>query len=61
MTWSTLKQTGILLVFCEGTDLCIIDFKDIYFRDSAAVFTNRMNKWSSIYFIMQHEYVTVSK
>jgi hypothetical protein len=44
MTWSTLKQTGIPLVICEGTDLYTIDFKDIHFRDSAAVFTNRMNK-----------------
>jgi hypothetical protein len=27
------KTNGNPLVFCEGTDLCTIDFKDIQFRD----------------------------
>jgi len=47
-------QHGVL-VFCEGTDLCTIDFKDIHFRDSAAVFAN-MHKRSIIQ-INQHEHV----
>jgi hypothetical protein len=59
MTRSTLKQTGMqhgVLVFCEGTDLCTIDFKDIHFRDSVAVSTNIMYKRSNIQ-PNQHEHV----
>jgi len=59
MTRSTLKQTGMqhgVLVFCEGTDLCTIDFKDIHFRDSVAVFANITHKRNIIQ-INQHEHV----
>lgn len=59
MTRPTLKQTGMqhgVLVFCEGTDLCTIDFKDIHFRDSVAVSTNITHR-RSITQINQHEHV----
>lgn len=59
MTRSTLKQTSMqhgVIVFCEGTDLCTIDFKDIHFRDSVAVFANITHKRSIIQ-INQHEHV----
>lgn len=59
MTRSTLKQTGMqhgVLVFCEGTDLCTIDFKDIHFRDSVAVSKNILHKRRIIQ-INQHEHV----